>query len=125
MIRPEELRVNNYVEYNGIYCKIASIISPEPRKDERFSDKWLIDLYDAGGTILSIIDEIKPIPLDEEWLKKLGFTYLKRINKYYNGIFYIGISPEGDFCFEIGRTTPYIKIIDYAHELQNLYFALT
>ena len=79
--------------------------------------------------------DLKPIPLNEQWLLNLGF------NKDYKAG-YIGIDvndsdfvlteplimgewqKEYAFQFETGRTYK-LKQIQYVHQLQNIYFALT
>lgn len=70
------------------------------------------------------VDFLKPIPLTEEWLLKLGFEkkdnygnyeYLLDGYSYFRGSFYISD------CDECGESVE----INFVHELQNLYFALT
>ena len=60
----------------------------------------------------------KPIPLTEEWLLKFGF---KKEDEYWN---YKGFK----LWFEKGFyhiNSEYLIHIDYVHQLQNLFFALT
>lgn len=86
---------------------------------------------------------IEPIPLTEEWLLKLGFREIKRRTHEFEEIFYgksiIKDSPDhlemlvvampfnhchvGEFLIE----DDYLMNIhvNYVHQLQNLYFALT
>jgi len=101
-------------------------------------------VYDTKGEI-NIIDleaityvsvepknQVKPIPLTEEWLLKLGFEY--RGDRYYflqDGnistdiqlrsfdTLYISGEDREDGDWEI------IKSIKHVHQLQNFYFALT
>lgn len=66
------------------------------------------------------------IPLDEEWLLKLGFT--KHHDNYYNDV--LMIDAEFDFKTYPNQIGSAIKPansqkIKYVHQLQNLYFALT
>jgi len=115
-MKASELRIGNWVLY----------------KDNFIS--W--DYEDFGEVEHSNIeDSIKPIPLTEEWLVKLGFksnkyndeyslelgseTYLLDCEYTDKGVFNFVIeSVEGKgYCLP-----PDIKHI---HELQNLYFALT
>ena len=78
----------------------------------------------------SMEEKVKPIPLNEEWLLKLGFTkekgmlhgldkfklFLPCINKpvltYSQGSFSVS---DGSFSIQV----------EYVHQLQNLYYALT
>lgn len=75
----------------------------------------------------------KPIPLTEEWLKKLGFEIRSEdegISKYYyiSGIPF-ELSEDGSskgFDFSYFYDKPYYLCnVQYVHQLQNLYFALT
>ena len=67
--------------------------------------------------------DVTGIPINEEWLKKLGGkaeNHIKGETQYsLNG--YIDVyCYEGKFTFEPTSTR-----INYVHELQNIYFALT
>jgi hypothetical protein len=69
--------------------------------------------------------ECEPIPLTEEWLLKFGFTETIKDSWYSKSIinkltFHISISG----LVAIDNDKP-IKAIEYVHQLQNLYFALT
>ena len=110
---------------------------------------------DIDGNIFNIKQEnlcdfangfivVKPIPLTEEWLVKLGFEKLKEYDDGENIIIQYGksiivgddthdeklvISLPFNYC-EIGDyqdDSAYILniTIDYVHQLQNLYFTLT
>jgi hypothetical protein len=73
-----------------------------------------------------VYDEIKPIPLTEEWLLKFGFTPNK-----YNDEFTLGdimldceYTEKDTYNLSIGEYQSPIEI-HYVHQLQNLYYALT
>jgi len=72
MINPLELRLGNYVLYNGQTAIVSGINSPAPRKDKNFDGKYVIELV-LGGLIDCTPEELEPIPLTEEILLKLGF----------------------------------------------------
>ena len=93
--------------------------------------------YDCFNTQMNPKDKFQPIPLTEEWLLKLGFN-----KDYKNG--WIGIDVESesgmtiDFVLaeplNMGEWQKYYAFVydsyrftklEYVHELQNLYFALT
>lgn len=62
------------------------------------------------------------IPLTEEWLLKFGFEYFGRMTGWVIGNH--SINEFGDFFeFCINKEIP-VKL-QYVHQLQNLYFALT
>ena len=72
-----------------------------------------------------VYDEIKPIPLTEEWLLKFGF--ILNSNRYYLGdIVYefinytISLTADDPYCSHEVKNK-----IKYVHQLQNLYYALT
>jgi hypothetical protein len=85
------------------------------------------DVYSSklGETPLA---RIKPIPLTEEWLVKFGFEKFKNPNNTPNWIWFINkhswvlqsFEKQNEFYQLNG-----IKPINYIHQLQNLYFALT
>jgi hypothetical protein len=67
------------------------------------------------------LNQVQPITLTDKWLLKFGFEKYfvnwYRVNNFY-------IRKIGDeFETEIGECL--YKTIDYVHQLQNLYFALT
>jgi len=111
-MKANELRVGNIIA--------ASLKSGKGRTIEHTVTAYNIANIDAGttGFIFSTI------PLTEEWLLKFGF--IKRDNygndeyrldgySYFRGSFYISD------CDECGESVE----INFVHELQNLYFALT
>ena len=107
-----ELRIGNYVYTDNLVVKSYSADG----------------LYNLIKSIEEGTDKIKPIPLTEEWLLKLGFkdndyTFdlmfkRKKITvSWYSRIVLSGI--RGGFYISKYRH------IKYIHQLQNLYFALT
>jgi len=126
-IKAEELRLGNYVDV--------------PRKDQ---SPFRIDAFESlSKTFIKVAmihpihgenfhpltwygDDLKPIPLTEEWCIKFGFqkdlenTIYKNINKHcflcYDNNIVLLLEEENNWC---------IRKIKYVHELQNLYFALT
>lgn len=113
MIQPNELRIGNYVYYNG-NCK-------EVGKITALVQEIIFDLNfcHIDNRINLKIRDIKPIPTTRESLELLGFQYTEP------GIY------ETDSCaINIVKDLVFIKGItidlpEYIHELQNLHFALT
>ncbi len=74
---------------------------------------------------------IEPIPLTEEWLERFGFDSIAL--GYELDDRFITLRPEDDidggfdvFIMTADMEQPkYITYIDYVHQLQNLYHALT
>lgn len=81
MINPLELRLGNYVLYNGQVAIVSGINSPAPRKDKNFDGKYVIELV-LDGLIDCIPEELEPVILTEEILLKCGFEKIdyKHIN---------------------------------------------
>lgn len=68
----EELRIGNYVEYNGCTGVVSAIHSPVPCSDKEYNDIGLVELV-LSGIVTARINEIQPIPLTEDLLLKFGF----------------------------------------------------
>jgi len=115
-MKANELRIGNYVKQSE--TGVSTCHCP----GDVF--EWsLSDFYEVECSQL-LMDTIEPIPLTEEWLLKFGFTgdYL------FHDIEYFSLSKTNTggnyYCvyFENEYTAVYIE---YVHQLQNLYFALT
>jgi hypothetical protein len=120
-MKATELRIGNYVDLGG------------------------------GRNLYQIQDEIfgslnlNPIPLTEEWLLKFGFEEIENLHTHWKsdkGFFLngyiifmekiIGViigeksnSKFYDHSYQYRNGIGIIKQIQYVHQLQNLYFALT
>lgn len=127
MIKPNELRIGNYIYNHFDNILIVSQIV-ENKGDYYIHTNFINGLIAGNGHI----NNKNPIPLAEDWLLKFNF---KKFGEYeiYNSNdydFQIDKSPNDDeyWCF-IGRENkeqrPYCVKIKYVHQLQNLYFALT
>lgn len=102
-MKVSELRLDNYILYNG-----KVIVA---------GDCWDNLKYGLSDHLKDKVT-IEPIPLTEQWLKDFGFhnndgswfleSYHIHRNKYDKGWH---VSPYAD--------------VEYIHQLQNLYFALT
>lgn len=76
------------------------------------------------------IDEIKPIPITVEILKKNGWKKGMYHDWYYlpleRTLLYIieGIGIDGAWSVEVGLDMSYIANISFVHQLQHLFFGL-
>jgi len=105
-----ELRIGNYVELLGKVRKVECI-SNLPARKEMY---WLT----CENMIDTKIIHFSPIPLTEEWLGKFNWNGYKPL--HFNSNF--EIDKQGRlYC-----NGDYKGVnINYVHQLQNLYFALT
>jgi len=103
-----ELRIGNYyaiAENDGIkYKQIKYLVESES------------DFFSNGD---NITQAAKPIPLTEEWLLRFGFESLLSGAGYVKNYTEIGCNHNGLNIIASGLK------IEFVHQLQNLYFALT
>ena len=109
-MKTSELRIGNWVIVHHNDVEIDFITNKE--------------IVGAKGLHLTELKKVKPIPLTEEWLLKFEFEYTKiavGFNQFRKGILELSITPNG---YELFFTYKWVKI-EYVHQIQNLYFALT
>ena len=100
-IKANELRLGNWIYNNNNEYQVTPYVIEE---------LWA-----------SVRGWVQPISLTDKWLIKFGFEKYDT-NKYSINHFYI--RKVGDeFETQIGECL--YKTIDYVHQLQNIYFALT
>lgn len=129
-IRPNELRIGNYVYYNGSHNELG-IVSEVLKNGLHEVSPYKIGINHRID-IYYKVDALKPIKLTEEILLKCGFvsggakkwlflTLCKEDKKY------IYLNPLGSgLAIEENSIENSLNIeIKYLHQLQNLYFALT
>jgi hypothetical protein len=113
-MKASELRINNWIQFRHTETPVRITLGDFVRE---YNDEHL--------------EDYEPIPLTEEWLLKFGFDSVKtwyEINDQF-----ISLKPEYDGCggfdffvFTIDMDRPmYVTFIEYVHQLQNLYFAIT
>lgn len=101
-MKAEELRIGNWVkDENGPYQ-----IKGEHLDEDNFPT---IQTWE--------------IPLTEEWLMKFGFTW--KNFAFRDGTFTVRLHKEFYVFLSIEGVRPVQIKLDYVHQLQNLYFALT
>jgi len=131
-ILAQELRIGNWVHHNTEWnYKIGSNNTTATTFHE-FDFQWDETDWYALGECTMFLKNINPILLTKEWLLKFGFKY--------NGMNWVKDKlPMTDFRYNVSFTYFYkgklkcnnisnpIKSIEieYVHQFQNLYFALT
>ena len=123
MIKANELRIGNYVNeltVGEIFIPTGKIIKITEIKFSGISEVNPIFEHPIERNY----QQIDPIALTEEWLLKFGFEKDSRNESYWfflNKIFiYVGINDLYYYDYDEGEIN-----IQYVHQLQNLYFALT
>lgn len=104
MINPKDLRIGNYLRIKGS----DTIIQVEP---------YLLSI--------SELINYKAVVLTPEILEKCGFVMHMTKQLWKNGNFYLHhyLVSNNEYCFKYRDFTS--SSIQYLHQLQNLYFALT
>jgi hypothetical protein len=111
MIEPHELRIGNWVNLEGNVLQVDGRV---------ICDVWMEEFA-----------SIDPIPLTEEWLLKLGFINTPKwpdddCTWSHGGFLHFRIDmgvPAQEAYLDLYEGTS--KYIQYVHQIQNLYFALT
>ena len=128
-MKSNELRIGNILTVGRYDVKVIEI---------HHLGVQVCDLEETQDTWEPYVDRIKPIPLTEEWLLKFGFenidkggndfiTYTDSEHNYY---LQIDVRRKDgkylilDNSFDDLRAFSMVDI-EYVHQLQNLYFALT
>lgn len=124
MVKANELRKGNLFLYKGNITEVVGI-------DQ--NDNIIIDnnYYDEGIEHVKE-DDGDPIPLTSEWLERCGF---EKISEYHpeGPIYRGGIQIQLDVCYgykfvdihAAGSLNSLRVQLQYLHQLQNLFFALT
>tara|TARA_R110001606_G_scaffold40313_1_gene110243 strand:+ start:319 stop:702 length:384 start_codon:yes stop_codon:yes gene_type:complete len=116
-MKATELRIGNLAFRNGEIHRIASV--------ESISDNIAMCAVIVNPTnqvvSRSRTTGFTPIPLTEEWLKRLGFEYSD-----LNGDSGLWKIPPFQIYGKYNQFIYDYKLdVNYVHQLQNLYFALT
>jgi len=105
-MKANELRIGNWVEQpNDGVTRVTAILNDLQIKTET----GYIDKY------------CRPIPLTEEWLLKFGF----RGNERQRVKRFVGLEIYTKDLWRYNTKGNNALVVEYVHQLQNLYFALT
>lgn len=116
-MKATELRIGNWVRI----------------KDVPTTKEWQVEsignLQQVAGQLWSI-EELEPIQLTEEWLTRFGFKL--PAHSWIGDKFHLSEYGEGSkhpnggvWVVAMNKNNAIISEIQYVHQLQNLYFALT
>lgn len=121
IMKPQELRIGNYVNVQNKYESIFRIDGIE----SNINDCKVIQYEGRPEYRSAWYSDLSPILLTEEWLINFGFKYYDKIRKYHFGLHFRLDIRQVDNVYKIFIDDIEIKVIEYIHELQNLYFELT
>ena len=120
-MKVEELRIGNWIN-----------LITDGHEQEPDTFQWALYDYDLYKDRM---EDCKPIPLTEEWLLKFGFESKQNgLYKPFKGgciRLNVGIASlfiGSDYSLNTAMDYDYVELpneIEYVHQLQNLYFALT
>lgn len=118
----KELRVGNYVLYNGSSGRVYSIVGPHPYKDKKLDGKVIIELS-IGGLLDATENEVEFIDTNDDILiNHLGFDSNTCVLKLDDNLFF-GKDTAGNI--RLGYADEWIsRSLNYIHEIQNMYFSL-
>ena len=125
-MQANELKIGNWVYEVNENSKgtIAAILQNE-------RDIFDVEMLNKDGMFFEVqLEDIKPIPLTEEWLVKLGFKLKdgqdddKDSTMYHRNMICDIEYGDGSVFWHDNYTSIYHKSITYVHDLQNLYHAI-
>jgi len=125
-MKTQELRIGNCINTIEGVAIIQGI----------HKEGWIATNILTAGDLINFAE---PIPLTEEWLLKFGFILGSETDEFtttnnndiiYNNnndgwsedLYYISFGELSSFCMSGNGC---LKYVEYVHQLQNLYFALT
>ena len=124
-IKANELRIGNYITMPFLGIDAIQVIGIAVKENfELFIQSKL-----NNNTFFEKPEKYKPIPLTEEWILRFGFELFQdkwEVKRYKLNDFtytipqYLNDIPKGLFYKGIN-----FKNIEFIHQLQNIFFALT
>lgn len=116
VLKESDLRIGNFIKVISVTKTFDSFITQAKgydivRIEEKSFNYW----------------NYEPVILNEDWLLKFGFkkTIGSSESDFTNGVYNIFINSLGEVNFYFFKEGDWYQKIDYVHQLQNLYFALT
>lgn len=129
-MKAQELRLGNYVlDSGGKVLRIDFFEHLQSGYDCKFGQRMFLASEEVHP-MTDYTNSAKPIPLTEQWFIDFGFEKFGDNSSFYLGCY------ENGFIFDRydstqariwwrGRYMGICQRLEYVHQLQNLYFALT
>ena len=140
-ISAQELRIGNYIlDETGVITIIVAIDSERKFWNEIIQKEFkatarliMLDNFDWNTSYGCWVEKLKPIPLTEEWLLKMGFekeiddsSFIRKVYYYINDFEVEFHGNKLVFRVENKHVTNYFAHhTKYVHQLQNLIFSLS
>jgi hypothetical protein len=124
MIKIEDLRIGNYVMYNGIVVRVYGIIPPAPRKDKRYGDGYLIEVFEGASTITARLEGISAIELRGDWFNKSAYIDHGHSIEYSNKRGSVVIEEDLMEIYGSKQYSPFMAHCGFVHQWQNLHYTL-
>lgn len=107
--------------------RIGNLINRPDLGDGHLRTESILAIYErvkTTGPVPTILDfkDIEPVPITKEWMTRLGFAPVRE-GKWEHGTMPLEIYWNERMRFYYGNAVGIS--LDYVHQLQNLYFALT
>jgi hypothetical protein len=118
-MKANELRIGNWLQYGVHVVPVKSIHIGIVFKKEVYI---YVELNEKLNHYCVLIHDVKPIPITEEWLLKLGFVSNPYQDRYEKGRLHVECDQTKGEIYLWIQSMPHIK---HVHQLQNLYFSLT
>ena len=116
VLKESDLRIGNFIKVISTTKTFDSFITQAKgydivRIEEKSFNHW----------------NYEPIILNEEWLLKFGFkkTIGSNESNFTDGVYNFFTNSLGEVNFYYFKEGDWYQKLDYVHQLQNLYFALT
>ena len=123
-IKPADLRVGNIAN--------RKYFNPEPNKENWALEPVVVCAININGFNVklknggnSVVDYLEGIPLTGEWLKKFGLNYLQNACWELGSMRIYNLSDDENSRFRITLAGNELVIINYVHQIQNLFHSLT
>ena len=116
VLKENDLRIGNFIKVISSTKTFDSFITQAKGYD-------IVRIEEKSFTYWNY----EPVILTEEWLLKFGFekTIGSNESNFTNGVYNLFANSLGEVNFYFFKEGDWYQKIDYVHQLQNLYFALT
>ncbi len=124
IIELKELRIGNLLQYKGelVHVTMLSIDADDEYEDTIGFCKFGSSSNEVAKWNRALARDLKRIPLTPEWIGSMGFEINGVL--FRRGGFLLVSKPEG-FLPAISAQIINYRPVEFVHQLQNLYFALT